>query len=113
MRLVERAAALAALHESPPGRVVLVTGEAGIGKSSLVRAFRDESARTVLWGECDAMRTPRPLGPVRDMARQAGGGLAAAIAADAPRHEIFDAFLDTLGGGLTAVVEDAHWADEA
>ncbi|TVZ00233.1 hypothetical protein EAS64_36870 [Trebonia kvetii] len=66
MRLLERTAALAALHECPPGRVVLVSGEAGIGKSSLVRRFRDESARTVLWGECDAMRTPRPLGPVRD-----------------------------------------------
>jgi DNA-binding CsgD family transcriptional regulator/tetratricopeptide (TPR) repeat protein len=113
MRLLERTAALAALHECPPGRVVLVAGEAGIGKSSLVRRFRDESARTVLWGECDAMRTPRPLGPVRDMARQAGGGLAAAIAADAPRHEIFAAFLDTLSGGRAVVVEDAHWADEA
>ena len=114
---------LAALHECPPGRVVLVSGEAGIGKTALVRRFRDESPRTVLWGECDAMRTPRPLGPVRDMARQSGAGqsgagqsgngLAAAIAADAPRHEIFTAFLDTLGDGIAAVVEDAHWADEA
>jgi DNA-binding CsgD family transcriptional regulator len=113
MRLLERAASLAALRDCPPGRVVLVTGEAGVGKTSLVRRFRDESPRTVLWGECDAMRTPRPLGPVRDMARQSGGGLAAAFAADAPRHEIFAAFLDTLGGGPAAVVEDAHWADEA
>ena len=118
MRLLERTVALAALHECPPGRVVLVTGEAGIGKTSLVRRFRDESPRTVLWGECDAMRTPRPLGPVRDMARQSGArqsgsGLAAAIAADAPRHEIFAAFLDILSGGHAVVVEDAHWADEA
>ncbi|HJZ12431.1 MAG TPA: ATP-binding protein, partial [Acidobacteriota bacterium] len=43
------------------GRIALISGEAGIGKTSLVeqftRAYQD-SVR-VLWGACDALFTPR------------------------------------------------------
>jgi DNA-binding CsgD family transcriptional regulator/tetratricopeptide (TPR) repeat protein len=119
MELLERGECLRALGDLPPGRVALVSGEAGIGKTSLLRHFCDQARKPVLWGACDAMRTPRPLAPLHDIARAAGGlagggKLASAMARDAPRYEVFAAFLDTLSERpVLTVVEDAHWADEA
>src|SRR5919199_3031759 len=90
--LLERADPLAELRrrlrevtESGRGRLVLVSGEAGIGKSALVRAFcaRPRPPR-MLWGACDALRTPRALGPLVDIAETAGGELARAVATRAP-----------------------------
>ena len=53
-------------------------GEAGIGKTALVAdACRETDG--VLWGACDPLITPRPLGPLRDVARQIGGELQDAI----------------------------------
>src|SRR5688572_12243839 len=107
MRLLERESSLAMLDgclaEAAAGRgsLVLVAGEAGVGKSALVRAFgvgpgvRAADAR-VWFGGCEALRTPSPLGPLRDIARAAGGELAALIAEEATRHRIFAAFLDLL-----------------
>jgi hypothetical protein len=114
MELLERGQFFEALRECSPGRVVLVSGEAGIGKTSLLKAWCAAAERRVLWGSCDALRTPRPLGPLHDMARQAGGRLATAMEAGNPRQVMFGAFLDELAArpGI-AVVEDAHWADEA
>jgi hypothetical protein len=59
------------------GRVVVVTGEAGIGKTALLHAFRDAHASgpRFLWGACDPLFTPRPLGSVNDVAEQTGGEL--------------------------------------
>src|SRR5215470_464854 len=112
--LLERERALEILDDCPPGTVALVTGEAGVGKTSLVRAFCERAGRPVLWGACDALRTPRPLGPLRDISRQAGGEFASLMAADGPRHTMFSAFLDELTTRRAiAVIEDAHWADEA
>jgi DNA-binding CsgD family transcriptional regulator len=124
MELLERGAFLGSLEgwlataRNGEGRMVLLGGEAGIGKTALARAFCDrhgDDAR-VLWGACDALRTPRPLGPLLDIAREAGGELAALVAAEPTRHRLFGAFLDLLGSAgrpVVAVVEDAHWADEA
>src|SRR6185503_4991344 len=82
--LLERAQNLAELDESLAavvahgrGRTVLVRGGAGVGKTVLLRTFceaRGDSVR-VLWGSCDALFTPRPLGPLLDVARVAGGEL--------------------------------------
>ena len=62
------------------GRVVLVFGEAGIGKTSLVRAFLAANVGVrVLVGTCDDLVTPLPLGPLRDIASHDVGPLAAAL----------------------------------
>jgi predicted ATPase len=106
------------LREAGQGRgsVVLVSGEAGIGKTSLVGAFTREASRTarVLVGACDDLVTPRTLGPFRDMARGAGGPLAAAVDPVARRDAVFGAVHQELAGRPTVtVVEDVHWADDA
>ena len=65
------------LTTSGRGRVVLVSGEAGIGKTSLVEQFAvaQKNNCRVLWGGCDPLFTPRPLGPLYDIAQQIRGHL--------------------------------------
>ncbi|HEX6336131.1 MAG TPA: AAA family ATPase [Jiangellaceae bacterium] len=124
MDLLEREESLAVLEScfaearSGNGRMALVTGEAGIGKTSLAREFceRHSDDTRVWWGACDALSTPRPLSPLYDIARAAGGDLAAVMASDASPYERFSAFLDALTSPLrpvVAVIEDVHWADDA
>jgi DNA-binding CsgD family transcriptional regulator/tetratricopeptide (TPR) repeat protein len=123
MDLLERSSALGELGgllaaTAAGGRVVLVAGEAGIGKSALVRRFAEERSADArfLLGACDPLLTPRALGPLHDIARQTGGRLAELLAAGAPREAVFAALLDELDLGSrprVVVVEDAHWADEA
>src|SRR4051794_22893586 len=74
-------AMLAAVTRDRRGRIALVHGEAGIGKTSLVRRFCDDiaSSTDVLWGRCDELFTPRPLGPFMEIADVAEHSLAAAL----------------------------------
>ncbi|HEX6947776.1 MAG TPA: AAA family ATPase [Acidimicrobiia bacterium] len=95
------------------GSLVLVAGEAGAGKTSLVRAFVDalDDSPLVLLGACDPLTTPRPLSPVRDFSQQLPG-------LDLERDPI-DVFADILERvrhtirPVVMVVEDIHWADAA
>ena len=119
--LLERDSCLAQLEDAraatvESGVIALVSGEAGIGKTTLVETFAARAAAggaRVLRGSCDPLFTPRPLGPVFDIARSAGGRLAATVTGD-DRERLFGALLDELKSGpVLAVFEDVHWADEA
>jgi DNA-binding CsgD family transcriptional regulator/tetratricopeptide (TPR) repeat protein len=119
--LLERADVLddlaAALAEAAGGRgrMLLLGGEAGAGKTALLREFcgRDLSSR-VLWGACERLFTPRALGPFLDIAESAGMNLGGF----APNRRVPYEFLDALVADLkrefptVLVVEDVHWADE-
>jgi len=95
--------------ETGRGSVALVTGEAGIGKTSVVRAFTAGVRTRVLAGACDDLLTPRPLGALRDAA--AGTKLAEVLAAG-DTEQVFDAALAELRTPTVLVVEDLHWADD-
>jgi DNA-binding CsgD family transcriptional regulator len=99
------------------GRLVLVGGEAGVGKTSLIETLctTDGRLRRVARGACDAMLTPRPLGPLFDLARGLGGELGELLQSGAPRERLFGSVLDELSGArpTVLVIEDVHWADES
>jgi predicted ATPase len=66
---LRRLSALVEAAREGHGRVALIRGEAGIGKTSLTRSFVESLDDShVLWGGCDDLLTARPLGPVWDMA---------------------------------------------
>lgn len=111
--LIEREApleVLAAAHADVRGglgRLVFVSGDAGIGKTALVREFcaAAEHAR-VLTGACDDLRTPRPLAPFADLG----------LPTDGKPQTVFDALeaeLRAQGADVIVVLEDLHWSDEA
>lgn len=122
--VLERDGELAALTDAArraaggAGSVVLVSGEAGIGKSRLVgelRAVLPDDAR-LLTGRCDDLATPRLLGPLRDLAGAVGADLARALRSPGDRDGLFAALRDELdwaGHPTVLTVEDVHWADEA
>ena len=122
--LLERDAPLATLDSvlvrasAGAGSVVLLSGEAGIGKTSVVRAFHravTDRAR-VLVGACDDLLSPRMLGPLRDATRAATAGPLAAALAGGDRDAVLAAAVEELADPrkpTVLVVEDVHWADEA
>ena len=117
--LLERAAELDALRDAilAGGRLILVSGEAGIGKTALIRHFSETLAPrvSILSGACDSLFTPRPLGPLLELAASTGGELKALVDGEARPHEVAGALLGELRGRAPSVLvlEDLHWADEA
>lgn len=120
--MLERADELQLLHTllhdcgTRGGRVVVVRGEAGIGKTTLVRRFVDElsSRSNVVLGSCDDLATPQPLAPIWDIARDRPSVASALGSGD--RRRVMDALLDLLsrsGDPGVLVLEDTHWADDA
>jgi DNA-binding CsgD family transcriptional regulator len=121
--LLDRAEQLRDLHASlasvvagSGGATVLVTGEAGIGKTTLLRHFTGQlRSERAFWTACDPLFTPRPLGPLIELADSVGGDLAEQIAGGGQALEVASALLRQLGhaGPTIVVMEDVHWADEA
>ncbi len=110
------AGALASVTSSGRGRIVLAAGEAGIGKTALLRQFTASVASSVrvLWVRCDPLFTPCPLGPVLELARAIGCQTAARIADGGTPYDVVAALFPHLAAALSVVVfEDLHWADEA
>jgi DNA-binding CsgD family transcriptional regulator len=98
------------------GRLLLVAGEAGVGKTALVRAFCDgQTSSRVLWGSCDALFTPRPLGPFVDIAAATGGEVEAVVEGSNRPHEVVAALGREVERAEPTIVvlDDVHWADEA
>jgi predicted ATPase len=123
VRLLERELQLAALAEYAEearrgdGRVVLIAGEAGVGKSALV-AQLERQVTDARWsfGLCDGLFTPRPLGPLFDLASQLGGELAELCRVGSSREDLFSSLLRQISQPRALnviVIEDIHWADEA
>jgi DNA-binding CsgD family transcriptional regulator/tetratricopeptide (TPR) repeat protein len=99
------------------GSLTLVGGEAGAGKTSLVRAFVDslDESTLVIQGACDPLSTPRPLSPLHDFAADPHSGLAGLIGDDRAPMEMFEGVLDRLTRTIrpvVVIVEDIHWADD-
>lgn len=122
MELFEREAQQQRLDEalvqarSGAGQIVLVGGEAGIGKTALISTFVQKHGRghEVLWGACDPLFMPRPLGPLYDVAR-ALPELAGKLESGANWLAVSSALLEALKSAAPGilVIEDIHWADEA
>jgi DNA-binding CsgD family transcriptional regulator/tetratricopeptide (TPR) repeat protein len=124
VELLERDSALAALAEARDsaargeGRVAFVTGEPGIGKTSLVNRFLEAlggDAR-VLSGTCDDLSIPRPLGPIRDLLGNVSPALENALHGGAPAHDVHALLLaevELQPQPTVLVLEDVHWADDA
>ena len=108
---------LAAVKRDARGRVLLVQGEAGVGKTALLECFcGDLAPRTrILWAACDPLFTPRPLGPLLDIARATGGELDERVERGDRPHDVASALIRELEAPspTVLVLEDLHWADEA
>jgi predicted ATPase/DNA-binding CsgD family transcriptional regulator len=124
VELLERESALGVLAEAREaaargdGRVVVVIGEPGIGKTAVVTTFvrsLEDGARTFL-GTCDDLSIPRPLGAIHDLVGTLSPALEDALAAGAAPYDVHRLLLAELAlppQPTVLVLEDVHWADEA
>jgi DNA-binding CsgD family transcriptional regulator len=122
-----QAALQAALHGH--GAFVVIGGEAGIGKTTLVRQVVAQAAAlgaSVLSGGCYDLELTPPYGPWRELLRTAAqvdgqalldrmGGVEDAAAAQAGLPDALWSVLEHQAARqpLVLVLEDMHWADRA
>jgi predicted ATPase len=104
---------------SSRGGLVLISGDAGVGKSRLIAEFCGSLAYTrwrIGHGPC-LEDGRRPYGPILDALARLDP-TAAALAPAATKQEQFDAVAERLAAlaaktALVVVIEDLHWADAA
>lgn len=100
------------------GKLLLISAEAGLGKSSLVERFVSEHRRDArtFWGACDGLSTPRALAPVHEIAAQIAQ-LGSPLTRDGEFGDhLFRILLEELARPervSLVVLEDLHWADAA
>ncbi|MGV6802080.1 MAG: helix-turn-helix transcriptional regulator [bacterium] len=104
--------------KSGHGNIVLLAGEAGMGKTSVLESVRQQFHEDylVLWGGCDALFTPRPLGPLHDMAITLGPEISKMLSESTNPAHLFSAVLarlEQIRSPIVIVIEDVHWADNA
>ncbi len=123
MALIEREGLLASLQQyfedisDGEGHCVFIGGEAGIGKTALVKAFckKQSDECSIYQGACDALFTPRPLAPLYDILWQVNKERWPTSPSSEERSALFADFFQELSakkGKLLIVFEDIHWADE-
>lgn len=100
------------------GHTLFVLGEAGIGKTSLIRRFKENAEKFtyVLTGTCDSLITPRPLGPLYDISIQLSHRFQQLLKSGDERPVLYSALMEELKGKdlpVIMIIEDIHWADEA
>jgi len=100
------------------GGLVLVRGEAGVGKSRLLAEFRDGSAKAsarIAFAQCNEF-AGAPFAPIADILRRIGSSPVAGEFTNA--HDRFVALVDAFERAaerktVVAVIEDVHLADAA
>jgi ATP/maltotriose-dependent transcriptional regulator MalT len=100
------------------GKLVLLSGESGLGKSCLVERFASDHRRDAhtVWGACDGLATPRALAPVHEIAVQTSVLDGRAPPGDESRDGLFRSLFEVFSRpecNCIVVLEDLHWADEA
>src|SRR6476660_369344 len=124
MQLIEREGLLTFLQKQfnnvteEEGHCIFISGEAGIGKTALVKAFckQQQDNSNIYHGVCDALFTPRPLAPLYDILWQVNSNLWPASQTIEEFSELFSKFFYELSKQKEKsiiVFEDIHWADEA
>lgn len=127
--LLERGPELAALCEriaslrgdaagSACGACVLLSAEAGGGKSSLLAEAARRAGSDVewLWGACEPMLSPPPLGALIDLLDRLPPSIGAAVRAGRHTPQVLAGMLALLRERRTPavlVIDDAQWADGA
>ncbi|GAA3445220.1 BTAD domain-containing putative transcriptional regulator [Planomonospora venezuelensis] len=126
-RQLGRIGALVAEVRRGRGGVLLIEGEAGIGKTRLARAAAGEAAArgmAVLWGRCVDTATAPPFWPWAQALREAGPEAAEAVrllagdSIECPDMQLFELYQRVLAaltsaGPLLVMLDDLHWADVA
>ena len=100
------------------GHCIFVSGEAGIGKTTLVKTFCKglKNRFPIYQGTCDALFTPRPLAPLYDVLLQTGSTLPENSALSEDRTLFFTRILNEFRNQKQTsllIFEDIHWADDA
>lgn len=100
------------------GHCIFVAGEAGIGKTALVKAFckQKENDCDIFHGACDDLFTPRPLAPLYDILSQINRDILSKSHVSKDRSNLFSTFFEEFKNRerkFLIIFEDIHWADEA